>query len=339
MKTQGEIHPVYFLYGPEDYLIEEEIKRLLDQTLLPKERSLNLHFFSGEEHSPREIIQAARTWPMFSSYRYILVREMDQFKEDSVKEFLEYLMNPSPKTCLVMSGSTLGGWKRFQRELEKTCKFIEFQRLKGKALVLWLKKRANERGKLLSEEAAQYLIELSGDHLFDLDQELEKVLLSVGEKREIDLLDIEEVTSEVKTSTVFDLTEAIGQQDLERALKIIEKSLESKSIPFKKDEEEPKKRDEMISLLLLSMMAKHYWNLLKVKERMSLEKGLEEVARKIHLPLWSTRRLLEQAKHFSKAALCRGILRCYQTDLDLKSNRGPKDLLMEKLVIDLCRPQ
>jgi len=339
MKTQGEIHPVYFLYGPEDYLIEEEIKRLLDRTLLPKERSLNLHLFSGEEHSPREIIQTARTWPMFSSYRYILVREMDQFKEDSIKEFLEYLMNPSPKTCLVMSGSTLGGWKRFQRELEKTCQFIEFQRLKGKALVLWLKKRADERGKVLSEEAAQYLIELSGDHLFDLDQELEKVLLSVGEKREIGLLDIEEVTSEVKTSTVFDLTEAIGQQDLEKALKIIEKSLESKSIPFKKDEEEPKKRDEMISLLLLSMMAKHYWNLLKVKEMMSLEKEMEEVARKIHLPLWRIRRLVEQTKHFSKAALRRGILRCYQTDLDLKSNRGPKDLLMEKLVIDLCRPQ
>lgn len=339
MKTKDQIYPVYFLYGPEDYLIEEEIKKLLHQTLLPKERSLNLHLFSGQEHSPREIIQTAQTWPLFSPYRYILVREMDQFKEDSAKEFLEYLMNPSPKTCLVMSGPTLGVWKKFQKELENTCKFIEFQRLKGKALILWLKKRAEEKGKVLSDEAAQYLIELSGDHLFDLDQELEKVLLSIGEKKQIDLSDIEEITSEVKISTVFDLTEAIGQRDLEKALKIIEKSLESKSIPFRKDEEEPKKRDEMISLLLLGMIAKQYWNLLKVKEMTALEKDVEKVAKKINMPLWSVRKLVEQSKQFSKSALQKGILRCYQTDLDLKRGRGTKNLLMEKLVIDLCRPQ
>lgn len=339
MKTKDQIYPVYFLYGPEDYLIEEEIKRLLDQTLLPKERSLNLHLFSGGEHSPREIIQTARTWPMFSSYRYILVREMDQFKEDSVKEFLEYLTNPSPKTCLVMSGPTLGAWKKYQKELEKTCQFIEFQRLKGKQLNLWLKKRAKEKGKVLTEEAAQYLIELSGDHLLDLEQELEKVVLSIGEKKQIDLMDIEEITSEVKISTVFELTEAIGQQDLEKALKIVEKSLESKSIPFRKDEEEPKKRDEMISLLLLSMMAKQYWNLLKVKEMTPIEKDMGEVAKKMNMPLWSVRKLIEQSKQFSKSALQKGILRCYQTDLDLKRGLGPKNLLMEKLVIDLCRPQ
>lgn len=339
MNTKDQIYPVYFLYGPEDYLIEEEIKRLLNLTLLPKERSLNLHLFSGEEHSPREIIQTARTWPMFSSYRYILVREMDQFKEDSAEKFLEYLLDPSPKTCLVMSGSTLGVWKKFQKELEKTCKFIEFQRLRGKELNLWLKKRAKEKGKILTDEAAQYLIELSGDHLLDLDQELEKVLLSIGEKEQIDLSDVEEITSEVKISTVFDLTDAIGQRDLEKALKIIEKSLESKSIPFRKDEEEPKKRDEMVSLLLLSMMAKQYWNLLKVKEMTPLEKEVREIAKKINMPLWNVRKLVEQSKQFSKSALQKGILRCYQTDLDLKRGLGTKNLLMEKLVIDLCRPQ
>ncbi len=338
MKTKDQIYPVYFLYGPEEYLIEEEIKKLLDQTLPPKGRSLNLHLFSGEEHSPREIIQTARTWPMFSSHRYILVREMDQFKEDSAKEFLEYLTNPSPKTCLVMSGPALGVWKKFKKELEKTCKFIEFQRLKGRELSSWLKKRAWEKGKVLTDGAAQYLIELSGDHLFDLDQELEKVLLSIGEKKQIDPSDIEAITSEVKINTVFDLTEAIGQQDLEKALKILGKSLESKSIPFRKDEEEPKRRDEMISLLLLSMMAKQYWNLLKVKEITTLEEDMGEVAKKMNMPLWGIRKLVEQSKQFSKAALKKGILRCYQTDLDLKRGLGTKNLLMEKLVMDLCRP-
>jgi hypothetical protein len=47
-------------------------------------------------------------------------------------------------------------------------------------------------------------------------------------KQTIELSDIEEITSEVKISTVFDLTEAIGHQNLEKALGILEKAMESK---------------------------------------------------------------------------------------------------------------
>ena len=67
-------YPVYFLYGPEDYLIEEEIQKLLNQTLSQKERGFNLHLFNGEEHSSQEIVQTAQTLPMFSQHRFVLVR-------------------------------------------------------------------------------------------------------------------------------------------------------------------------------------------------------------------------------------------------------------------------
>ena len=40
MKTDFRISPVYFLYGPENYLIEEEIQRLMDQTLSEKEKKI-----------------------------------------------------------------------------------------------------------------------------------------------------------------------------------------------------------------------------------------------------------------------------------------------------------
>ena len=59
MKARSDIYPVYFLYGPEDYLIEEEIQKLLNQTLSQKERGLNFHLFSGEEHGSQEILQTA----------------------------------------------------------------------------------------------------------------------------------------------------------------------------------------------------------------------------------------------------------------------------------------
>jgi DNA polymerase-3 subunit delta len=335
MKVRSDIYPVYFLYGPEDYLIEEEIQKLLNQTLSEKERGFNLHLFDGEEHSIEEIVQTAQTLPMFSRYRFILIKEADRMDEEKVERLMAYVKKPSPSTCLVLYGQTIGSWKKHRKEIEKVGKLTEFTRLKGRALVSWMKNRMSEKGKTLSEEAAGYLIDVVGDHLFDLDNALEKVFLSVGDKPKIELSDVEEITTEVKISTVFDLTDAIGHQNLEKALGILEKAMESGAVSFKK-EQDPSKMDPVP--LLLSMMAKQYWSMLVMKDMSAHHREAGELAKELGTSPWNIKKMLDQAKNFSEASLREGILKCHQTDLAVKRSRGPKDLLMEKLVIDLCRP-
>jgi DNA polymerase-3 subunit delta len=336
-KAKQEIQQVYFLYGPESYLIEEEVQRLLDQTLTPKERGLNLHAFDGEEHSGQEISQAAQTLPMFSKYRFVLVNEADRMEEENVEALLRYILDPSPTTCLVMVGQSAGSWKRHQAAVEKVGKAVEYGRLKGRGLASWIKKRMGEKGKTISEEAVDYLMEVVGDHLQDHENALEKISLSVKEKRSIALSDIEGIVSEVKISTVFDLTEAIGQQNLEKALGILEKALESKAIPFRKDEETSKKMEDPIPLLL-SMMARQYRLIWRVKELLTHHQGSGEVAKVLRMSPWNVKKLMDQGRKFSVSFLREAILRCHQTDMAVKRGRGPKNLLMEKLVIDLCRP-
>ncbi len=336
MKARSDIYPVYFLYGPEDYLIEEEIQKLLNQTLSLKERGLNFHLLSGEEHSSQEIVRAAQTHPMFSQYRFVLVREADRMDEDRVEVLMEYITKPSPSTCLVLFGQTIGSWKRHRKEVEKVGKVEEYPRLKGRALVSWMKNRMKEKGKTLSEESADYLVEVVGDHLHDLDNALEKVYLSVGEKGTVGLSDLEEITSEVKVSTVFDLTDAIGHKNLEKALGILGKAMESKAVVFRKEEQASKSGDPIP--LLLNMMAKQYWSMLTIKEMSAHCPDAGELAKELGTSPWNIRKMTDQGRNFSQASLREGILKCHQTDLAIKRSGGPKDLLMEKLVIDLCRP-
>lgn len=336
-KVTPEIFPVYLLYGPEDYLIEEEIQGLLNRTLSQKERGFNFHLFNGEEHSIQEIVQTAQTLPMFSQYRFVLISEADHMDELKVEVLMEYIKNPSPTTFLVLHGQTVGPLKKHRKEIEKVGKVTEYSRLKGRDLVSWMKNRMKEKGKTLSEEAANYLVEVVGDHLHDLENALEKVFLSVGEKRTIDLSDMEEITTEVKISTVFDLTDAIGRQNLEKALGILEKAMESKAIVFRKEEEGSKFGDPIP--FLLSMMAKQYWSMLVIKQMSSHHRDAGELAKELGTSLWNIKKLMDQGKHFPEASLQEGILKCHQTDLAIKRSRGPKDLLMEKLVIDLCRPR
>jgi DNA polymerase III subunit delta len=335
-KSTPQIYPVYFIYGPEDYLIEEEVQKLLNQTLSQKERGFNLHLFNGEEHNSQEIVQTAQTLPMFSHHRFVQVREADRMDEEKVESLMEYIKKPSSSTCFVLQGQTIGPWKKHRKEIEKTGKVIEHTRLKGQGLISWTKDRIAEKGKALSHEAAEYLVEVVGDHLYDLDNALEKAFLTVGAKQKIELTDVEEVTTEVKISTVFDLTDAIGQQNLERALGILEKALESKAVFFKKEQEGSKFADPIP--FLLSMMAKQYWSMLVIKQMSSRRQDVGDLAKELGTSPWNIKKLMEQAKSFSEASLREGILRCHQTDLAIKRSGGPKDLLMEKLVIDLCRP-
>jgi DNA polymerase-3 subunit delta len=337
-KQKAEIYPVYFLYGVEDYLIEEEIQKLLDQTLSQKERGLNLHLFSGEEHCAKEIVRTAQTLPMFSRYRVVQVSEADRMNEEEMEELLIYIKNPSPSTCLILFGQILGLWRKYRIGIEKVGKIIECPRLKAKTLVSWVKNRMAKKGKKLSEDAADYLVEVVGDHLHDLENALEKTSLYVGKKQMIELSDVEGIDSEVKVSTVFDLMDAIGHQNLEKALGILEKAMESKTISFKKEEETSKKLDDPVPLLL-SMMAKQYRNIWKVKEMVSRYQRAEEVANQTGMSPWNVRKLIEEGKNFSESSLREGIIKCYQTDLFIKRGRVHKELLMEKLLIDLCRPR
>jgi DNA polymerase-3 subunit delta len=256
--------------------------------------------------------------------------------EEKVEALMEYIQKPSPSTCLVLHGLTIGPWKKHRKEIEKVGKVTEYTRLKGRALVSWMKARMSEKGKTISDEAADYLVEVVGDHLYDLDNALEKIFLSVGEKQKIELLDVEEITTEVKISTVFDLTDAIGHQNLEKALGILDKAMESKAIVFRKEEEGSKFGDPIP--FLLSMMAKQYWSMLVIKEMSAHHREAGELAKELGTSPWNIKKLMDQGKNFSEASLQEGILKCHQTDLAIKRSRGPKDLLMEKLVIDLCRP-
>jgi DNA polymerase-3 subunit delta len=205
-------------------------------------------------------------------------------------------------------------------------------------LVSWMKKRMLEKGKTLTEDAAEYLVEVQGDHLQDMENTLEKVFLSVGEKKSIELSNVEGIASEVKISTVYDLMDAIGRQNLEKALEILDKTMESKTISFKKEEETSKKMDDPVPLLI-SMIAKQYWGILGVKKLASGHMGPAEISKELKMSPWNVKKLLEQSRNFSESSLREGMIQCHQTDLSIKRGQGPKDLLIEKLVIDLCRPK
>ncbi len=86
------------------------------------------------------------------------------------------------------------------------------------------------------------------------------------------------------------------------------------------------------------MMARQYRLIWSVKEMMAQQVDRAQMAKSLKISPWNVRNLIEQSRRFPTESLREGIRKCHSTDVSIKKGRGPRELLMEKLVIDLCRP-
>ncbi len=316
----GEIPRVLYLYGDEPYLIEKGIEGLRTKLIPAHIQEFNRDVYSAGEVPASRIVDAARTLPVMNPWRFVLVKGADRFSPGDVEQLLAYIGDPSPSTCLVLWGETSGPWKQCFPRIREAGAVIQVKPFFAGKLIGWIKREAQGFGKGMTREAAEYLKDMVGNSLRDLHNEIEKTAAYVGEKPVIELEDVEEVVSEVKTRTIFELTDAIGMRNSLEALRILRRMLQAG---------EP-------HLKILGMIARQFRLIWKAKHLVSRGVEKEKVGKRLRLHHFYLESIIEQSSHFSEDDLQEGFYRFLQTDLAMKTTTLSKNLLLEKMVVDLC---
>lgn len=317
---RGKILPVYFLYGEETYLMDEAQQRIQSLCLTGKTKDFNYDLFLGGEAEPDRILDAAKTLPMMAPWRVVVVKDAHLLTPQKVKAFVLYCEKPSSSTCLILRGEKLGPWKGCLQVLEKQGRVVLFAHPSGNLLTRYIVRGANRMGKAISLEAAEVMQEMVGNHLSEIHQELGKVASYVGERREIEVDDIEAVVSRVKVHTVFDLTKAMGMKDSTEALRILNQMLEAGEPPLR----------------VLTMIIRQFRLIWMAKEMRSLGMRDMDIGRTLGIPGFFLQGLLSQLKNFKPTELAEGYRRLSETDIALKSRSTSKKILLERLIISLC---
>jgi len=319
MKT-GEIPLVLYLFGNESYLIEKGIEGLREKLIPVHLQEFNRDVYWAGDVSASRIVDAARTVPVLNPWRFILVKEADRSSPDDIRQLLAYVEKPSPSTCLVLWGNSSGPWKKFFPKIREVGAVIHVKPFYAGKLIGWIKREAQAHEKRMTREAAEYLKDMVGNRLRDLHNEIEKVVVYVGEKPVIELGDVEEVTSEVKTRTIFELTDAIGMRHSVKALRVLRKMVRAGEAHLK----------------ILGMITRQFRLIWRAKHLVSKGATKEEVGRRLNLHHFYLESILEQSASFSEENLREGFRRFLQTDLAMKTTTLSKELLLEKMVVDLC---
>jgi len=89
----------------------------------------------------------------------------------------------------------------------------------------WARQALRTRGKEISDEAVAELVANVGPNARMLNSEVEKLSLFVGDRKEIEVSDVEAVCTRNKSARAFALGDALGDRDLPRLLRTLDEEL------------------------------------------------------------------------------------------------------------------
>ncbi|MDD5558877.1 DNA polymerase III subunit delta [Candidatus Methylomirabilis sp.] len=318
---RGEVAPVYCLYGEEEYRRDQALNQLLDALLTEGARDLNLDQIRPGEPGMPSILGSARTLPFLASRRVVLIRGVEDLSKEQQEDLLAYLNDPSPTSCLVLTGKRLDLRTRLAAAIQKKGILLRFDRLEADSVKESLMATAKEQGIRLQPEAISLLMALVGDDFRQLIYNVEKAALFVGERKEISAKDIEALVGETRVRSIFQLTDAVSGRDLDLALRCLTSLLGSG--------EEP--------LAVLGMLARQIRLLIQAK---ALQEQATPVSRMTHvlgLPPRVVAALAEHSASRSWQQLTGAIQSLSRADLAIKTGKAESPVVLSGLVWGLCR--
>jgi len=323
MSFQSEIKkllPVYLLYGNEGALVEDGANTIKEAALKGGMADLNFHLFVAREADAAEIVSVAMTMPAMSARRVVLVKGVDTLKAKSQDRLVEYVKDPSPSTCLILTAES-GKVKKnsaLYRAVAK-CGHIEiFNRISAGRLATIVKQEVKKGGKEITDDGVTKLLSLTGNNLRSVLGEVQKMLLFVGPKGMIGVGDVEEGVADVKEENIFGLTDALGMRDGRRALDIFSKIA---------DEPAPK------LLFSITQQFRKIWKAKALRKR-GVEAG--KLPPLLQVPPYQVKGYLAMSSRFTEADLSRIFHRLKVIDREIKSGGIPHSISLNRFIIQLC---
>jgi DNA polymerase-3 subunit delta len=202
---------------------------------------------------------------------------------------------------------------------------IDCKAPKAQTLPAWCSAWAQkEYGKQLVTAAAQLLVELVGNDMGQLDQELAKLAIYAGEAKRIDAADVDQLVGRSRAAETFKIFDAIGNGRTAEALAILDRLFDQGAEP-------------------LAILGAFSWQLRRLaqaarlcQQGRSLATALEEVG----LRSYFQRGYEQQLRHLGRRRTDRLYDWLLEADLGLKgSSQLPPKTLLERLIVQLARPR
>ncbi len=214
--------PVYWLEGEEDYYIDQLVNYAEHHILSEAEASFNLTVFYGKDAAWADVVNACRRYPMFAERQVVLLKEAQHMKE--LDKLTMYIDKPLASTIFLVAHKEkkVDGKTKFARLLKEKTELLTTKKLYDNQLPDWTTGLVQSKGYSIAQKALMLLVDNIGNDLSRINNEVEKLLVNLGDRKSITEDDIDKYVGISKEYNVFELQDAFGKKDLSRAIRIIQ---------------------------------------------------------------------------------------------------------------------
>lgn len=218
----GNIKPLYFLFGEEPYYIDAITSFIEKNVLQEEEKGFNQMVLYGKDVTIDDIVSNAKRYPMMSERQVVIVKEAQHLYR-TIEQLLKYAENPQNTTVLVIcyKYKKLDKRKKLYKAIKEKGVIFESKKLYENRVPEWIRKHLQAKGYSISHKAAILLSEYLGNDLSRINNELEKLQFVLPKNTEITPTDIEINIGISKDYNNFELKKAIGERDAVKATRII----------------------------------------------------------------------------------------------------------------------
>lgn len=320
--SKGKLAPVYLLVGEESYFVDETIKRL--KKVLSNGEEAEVMSFDLAEQPVDFVMDEADTFPFFSEKKLVLAKNASFLKatekgkekiEHDLKRLENWLANPTDTavTVFVAPYEKLDERKKIVKLMKEKSIVLHAETPQNQDLNVWVLNEVDHHGKAITEEATNKLIEMVGANMLQLQMEIEKMVLYLGEEMEISVELVEDLVAKTLEHDAFKMLNAYLANDASEALKIYHDLLRQKEEPIK----------------LLGLLASNIRTMSNVFYLQKKGYHQQQIAKQLKIHPYRVQMIAGQRNRPSEQRLLQALYSLANVDLQLKTTGGNRERHLE----------
>jgi DNA polymerase-3 subunit delta len=332
----GEFSRLYIIYGNEGYLKQFYANAICSKAVDKDFEDFNLKKLDGKDTNLNEIYDCISAFPMMSEYTCTIVKDFplnsfigDRAKVDS--EFENVISDIPESSILVFWMDTMEvdekdkKWAKVLKIFDETGVCAKIDKRTRAALEKLLVSSAAKKGCALARENAYYIIDLVGEDMSTLQNELNKVCAYVNEG-EIERSHIDKTVIVSVEAKIFQLSRMVVRGEADNAY-------ENLANLFKLREE---------PIIILSVLSKSFVDMYRVKA--AKEAGVSNAKMADEFPgnvyknkLFTLDNAAADVKNYSITQLKNALDILADADRRLKSTSEDSRTVLEEVILRLLR--
>lgn len=234
----------YLLYGDEKYQIDMALK-IAKESLNPAYSDFNYTVVDLDyDRDIQGLINKCESVPFMDSKRVIVVKSSDLFysatayKKSDIEFLEQYIKNLPLFTMLIFVPSKLDKRNSAYKKIGKNCEVYEFSGLDKAGLMNFVSKKFSDKNVKIDSSAREFFVENSGYlfrdseiSLFDVENEIDKVLSNIEGKNTVSVEDIKNTIFAEQDADIFKFIDTTFSGDAKKAYEMMNSVFDSGKSP------------------------------------------------------------------------------------------------------------